>query len=176
MRSNAIRTGLAVAALFGVGACNGTTTGPASAGTVPAGAETIGWSVGPCFGFCPVYSVAVTAQGGVTFDGQRHTAVLGGKTREGGADAYRAIATALAPYRPTTGATTRTQCEQQISDSSAYVVTWTRADGTVTTLQHDGGCRSARNTALVDALKALPQRLGIAAWTKQVTRPGESRG
>ena len=138
--------------------------------------ETIAWSVGPCFGFCPVYKVSVDAKGTVTFDGERHTAVLGRKVREGGPDAHQVIEGALATYRPATGATAQTTCDQKISDSSNYVVTWSRPDGTITTLRHDKGCRSARNDALNAALLALPRRLGIDAWTAQTTRPGVSRG
>jgi hypothetical protein len=166
----------ATAGLFALGACADTTRlSSAPTAAAPFG-ETVAWSVGPCFGFCPVYKVEVDAKGTVTFDGERHTAVLGRKVREGGPDAYRAIADALATYRPTTGATVQTTCEQQISDSSSYVLTWTRPDGTVTTLRHDKGCRSTRNDGLNSALQALPQRLGIAGWAAQTTRAGVSRG
>ena len=138
--------------------------------------ETIAWSVGPCFGFCPVYKVEVDGNGAVRFVGERHTAVLGKKVHEGGPDAYRAIETALAPYRPGTGATINTICEQQISDSSSYVLTWTRSDGTVTTLEHDKGCLSPRHTAPNAVLQTLSRERRIEDWTSQVTRPGDSRG
>lgn len=174
--SGALKSVFAAAALLASGACADTTTLSASSTPVMPVRETIAWTVGPCFGFCPVYKVEVDAAGTVAFDGERHTAVLGRKVRVGGPDAYREIESALATYRPATGATIQTSCDQQISDSSNYVVTWSRPDGTVTTLRHDKGCRSERNDALNAALQSLPQRLGIQDWAAQTTRPGVSRG
>lgn len=171
-----VKFACAVLALSALGGCAETTAPPALGQSTKPTKETIAWSVGPCFGFCPVYKVEVDGNGTVRFVGERHTAVLGQKVREGGPDAYRAIVTALAPYRPSTGATTSTSCEQQMSDSSSYVLSWTRSDGTVTTLKHDRGCLSPRNTALNTALQTLPRQLGIEDWTSQVTRPGDSRG
>lgn len=169
------RSVFASAGLLALCACVDTPP-PAAGAAVEPIRETIAWSVGPCFGFCPVYKVEVGVTGTVTFDGERHTAVLGRRVRDGGPDAYRAIGDALATYRPTTGAAVQTTCDQRMSDGSNYVVTWSRPDGTVTTLRHDKGCRSPRNDALNAALQALPQRLGIDAWAAQTTRPGVSRG
>ncbi|MEG3089532.1 DUF6438 domain-containing protein [Sphingomonas sp. PB4P5] len=154
-----------------LGAC--ATTG-ALAPTAPA--ETISWSIGPCFGFCPVYSVAVSSRGAVTFDGERHTATLGRQERQLSQAAYRAVAASLANYRPARGTTQQTVCEQQISDQSLTRISWTAADGSVTTLEHNKGCRSARNTALEAVIGKLPAMLGIEPWTRQTTRPGVSRG
>lgn len=162
------------AALLSLGACAAPGTPPAT-GTPPA-AETIAVSVGPCFGFCPVYSVAVSPAGTVTFTGERHTAALGVKTREAGPASYRALAAALAAYRPATGTTADTQCDTRISDQSHTRITWTAPDAGVTTLQHDKGCRSAANDRLNALLQDLPARLGIEPWTRQTTRPGVSRG
>jgi len=142
----------------------------------PAPAETIAYSVGPCFGFCPVYRVEVTPSGHIAFDGERHTATLGRQEVEGGTKAYRAIATSLAAYRPATGETAQTQCDQRISDMQHYRIVWTAADGTQTVLEHDKGCRSKTNDGLNKALATLPEALGIADWTRQETRPGVSRG
>ncbi|GEM_PF-4065285 len=50
-------------------------------------AETIAISVGPCFGFCPVYNVTIAPEGAVRFQGLRHTAVLGEMRREAGTEA-----------------------------------------------------------------------------------------
>jgi hypothetical protein len=139
-------------------------------------AETISYSIGPCFGFCPVYKVEVTPAGHVTYEGERHTATLGTKETEGGAKAYSAIAKAVAAYRPTTGQAEQTKCDQSISDMQHYRIVWTATDGTQTVLEHDKGCRSAKNDALNKALEALPAKLGIADWAKQETRAGVSRG
>lgn len=142
----------------------------------PVGAETIRYSVGPCFGFCPVYTVAVTPDGHVAFDGERHTATLGKQEKDGGAQAYRTMSKALAAYRPATGTTADTECESRMSDQQHYRIVWTAADGTETVLQHDRGCRSTQNDQLNKTLEALPSKLGIADWAKQTTRPGVGRG
>ena len=172
MSGNALRMALtSLAAPLALGAC-ATMTPPMATPR----AETIAWSVGPCFGFCPVYSVAIAPDGLVTFDGERHTAMLGRHVRRAGPGAYRTAASTLAAYRPATGATAQTTCEQQISDQSVTRIVWTAADGTTTTLEHNKGCRSARNDMLNGVLQALPRQIGIEPWSKQVTRPGVSRG
>ncbi|ESQ78943.1 DUF6438 domain-containing protein [Asticcacaulis sp. YBE204] len=137
--------------------------------------ETISYSVGPCFGFCPVYAVEVAPSGHLKFTGERHTAEIGPKELDSG-KAYATIAKALNAYRPADGTTAETQCEQRISDQQHYRIVWTKADGTQTVLEHDKGCRSPQNDALNKALEGLPAQLGIEAWTKQTTRPGVSRG
>ncbi len=164
-------TAASLALLAGLGGC-ASLQGPS---TFPAG-ETVSYSVGPCFGLCPVYNVSVTPDGFVRFEGERHTATLGQQERHGGASAYRAISTSLAAYRPATGTTADTECESRMSDQQHYRIVWTAADGTQTVLQHDKGCRSPRNDALNKTLENLPNKLGIADWARQTTRPGVGRG
>lgn len=125
-------------------------------------AETIAVSVGPCFGFCPVYKMWVAPGGAVAFDGERHTAVLGARSRDAGAAAYEGVAAALRPYRPNTGAAAETKCEQRISDQQTYEIRWSGPAGT-TTLSHDKGCRSPSNDRLNAVLASIPGRLGIDA-------------
>ena len=169
-------SGLAVSGLlaFGLSACATLSGAPASTSHAPQ--ETIAYSVGPCFGFCPVYSASVTPAGRVEYKGERHTAVLGNKAREGGARSYTAMSRGLADFRPATGTTAQTQCDQRTTDQQHYRIIWTAVDGTQTVLEHDKGCRSARNDMLNKALDGLPGKLGIGDWVKQTTRPGESRG
>jgi Domain of unknown function (DUF6438) len=61
--------------------------------TAPSGighrTEAITFSVGPCFGFCPVYHASITPGGAVSFAGERHTAVIGDRQRNVGAGADR---------------------------------------------------------------------------------------
>ena len=90
MRSMA-KLACAALGLSALGGCAATTALPVSGQSTKPIKETIAWSVGPCFGFCPVYKVEVDGNGAVRFDGERHTAVLGQKVREGGPDAYSAI-------------------------------------------------------------------------------------
>jgi len=153
----------------GLTACS--TTG----GTADAGKETIAYSLGPCYGFCPVYALEVTPSGHVTFVGERHTAVVGKMEREAGPAAYNTVASALKAYRPAEGTTARTQCDQQATDHSTYGITWTKPDGTRTVLGHDLGCFSPRNTALNKVLQAIPAELGVTDWTQQKTEPGAER-
>jgi hypothetical protein len=138
--------------------------------------ETISYSVGPCFGFCPVYQVEITPSGHVTYTGERHTTLVGVAERESGSGAYKAAASALAAYRPADGMTAQTQCDQRMSDQQNYRITWKKADGTQTVLEHDKGCRSVRNDELNKVLEGLPTKLGIADWAKQKTEAGASRG
>jgi len=139
-------------------------------------AETIAISVGPCFGFCPVYEAAIAPTGAVTFNGMRHTVVLGERQRAAGEASYRALAADLAPYRPQTGTTATVECEAAISDTSTYTITWTDPRGGKTVARHQRGCRGGPGQALDGLLQDLPARLGIEDWAKQITRPGESRG
>ncbi|WP_026173021.1 DUF6438 domain-containing protein [Asticcacaulis benevestitus] len=152
-----------------------TMTAPPSTGTVST-KETISYSVGPCFGFCPVYSLEVTPSGHVAYVGERHTAFVGPKEREAGEGGYNKAAKALAAFRPADGTAADTQCDQRRSDAQNYVITWTKPDGTKTVLQHDRGCMSAKNAELNKVLDELPADLGVAEWAKQLTEPGASRG
>ncbi len=157
-----LRAFAATALLAGLAAC-AATPGPG----VPPVAETIAISVGPCFGFCPVYSLEAAPGGQVVFVGERHTAVEGRRETQAPAGGYAATARALAPFRPATGTSEQTACERQATDMSHYTVVWTAADGTQTTLNHDGGCMSARNARLMEALKATPARLGVEGWVRK---------
>ncbi len=162
------------ALLIALAGCS-TMNAPATGGAGPV-KETISYTVGPCFGFCPVYSLEVSPGGHVAYNGERHTAVIGAKERDAGENAYGDTAKALAAFRPADGATADTQCEQRRTDAQHYVITWTKADGTKTVLQHDRGCMSAKNTELNKALDEIPAKLGVADWAKQQTEPGASRG
>ena len=133
-------------------------------------------SVGPCFGFCPVYDVTVSEKGDVHFSGKRHTAIVGDRDRTAGAAVYGAFARDLAPFRPADGTTARVECTAAISDTSSYTITWTAADGRRTVATHQRGCIGGPGKALDGVLAKLPGDLGIADWAKQTTRPGLSRG
>ena len=141
--------------------------GAPSAGDAKPVEETISYTVGPCFGFCPVYSLKISPAGHVAYVGERHTTVLGAKEREAGEKAYADAAKALAAFRPANGTTADTQCEQRRTDAQHYDVTWTKPDGTKTVLQHDRGCMSAKNNELNKVLDAMPAQLGVSEWTKQ---------
>lgn len=140
------------------------------------GGETIRLSVGPCFGFCPVYDASVTPDGRIFFDGKRHTAVLGKRSLQGGPALYRELAKELLPYRPTTAAETAIDCSAAVSDTSTFTVTWTDMEGAARSAKVESGCPGGPGAVLVKTLRTMPMRLGVADWAKQTTRPDTPRG
>jgi hypothetical protein len=164
-----------LAAAIALSACSTTGTAPAGASKM-AQQGSISYSVGPCFGFCPVYSAVLSPGGTVSFEGKRHTTVLGVRTREAGPMAYAQVSALLAPFRPTSGTTAKTTCEVEASDGSTYQIIWSMGDGRRTVLDHGLGCRSASNDRLNEALRQIPEKLGIADWSQQISRPGAPRG
>ena len=153
----------ASALLLGLAAC----ATPAMDGGQSAQGETISLAVGPCFGFCPVYSVSVAADGAVRFEGERHTTVVGVEEKTVSPAAYQAVARSLATWRPASGTSAQTECEQRASDLPTYTVVWTNAAGETTTLNHDGGCMSETNSRLKAALQAIPGQLGVEPWLER---------
>ncbi|QNE31595.1 hypothetical protein F1C10_06395 [Sphingomonas sp. NBWT7] len=139
-------------------------------------AETITVSVGPCFGFCLVYTVSMAANGEVVFDDARHTAALGERRRKIDAAVYRAIAAELARFRPRAEEQREVACRVKVCDQASYDVTWTGAAGARHVIHAAGGCRDGEGAALEAVLRTLPKRLGIAEWAQQRTYPGTSRG
>lgn len=166
---------IALGATMTLAAC-ATTPGPDALAATRQNAETITVAVGPCFGFCPVYSTAIAPDGVVRFDGQRHTAVLGVRTRSVGVADYRALVRELEAFRPASGTEAVVDCTAAVSDTSAFTVTWTGAAGDKTTATVQSGCPGGPGRALVELLRSLPDRLGTGEWAKQTTRPGTSRG
>jgi hypothetical protein len=165
---------VAIVALFLTGCQSGPRPHPASSPAVAT--DDIKVSVGPCFGFCPVYEVTVSADGTIAFEGVRHTAVLGERRRRTGAGTYRALETALAAYRPARGTTANVECDAAISDTSPYKIEWIEPDGTRTVATHQSRCPSGPGHELDQVLGKIPDQLGIAPWARQTTRPGEGRG
>lgn len=133
-------------------------------------------SVGPCFGFCPVYDVAFDTEGVVRFSGERHTAVLGKRERKGDPATSRALHAELRRFRPAAGTTAIVECTNAVSDTSSYKIIWTEPDGGQTTATAQRGCAGGPGRDLGAILESLPQRLGIAEWAQQTTRSGEPRG
>jgi len=128
--------------------------------------ESIGYSVTPCYGTCPVYTTAVTPEGHVTFEGRHHVAARGRHHREAGPIAFRRMSRALAPYRPRPGTTMATHCKQQLGHQPGYRIVWTARDGSHTVLTHDRGCISPVNAGLNRTMDGLPRLLGINGWIR----------
>lgn len=138
--------------------------------------EEIRISRGPCFGFCPVYSVAVTPAGRVEFEGERHTAVLGPRGHSVGREVYGEVRSALAPLRPETGTERKVPCPAAATDMSVLTVEWIAADGTRTALRHHMGCRDPQGAALEQTVEDQLRRLEVDEWAAQQTWPGDTRG
>lgn len=172
MRRVTSRIFAAAAPLALMGCVAATQTGGATAQVV--GPVTI--SVGPCFGFCPVYKVTVSPDGTINFVGERHTAVLGARRRNGGAATYRGLIAELSTFRPAAGTKVQIACDAVVSDTPGYTITWNDPDVRETIATHQGGCSGGAGQQLDTVLRKLPDRLGIAAWMQQVRRPGVSRG
>lgn len=132
-------------------------------------------SVGPCFGFCPVYDVTVGSDGLVSFEGFRHVAAVGRRQRRADPARFAAVASRLARFRPA-ASDLQEVCESRISDLPSVTITWRDALGGEVVRRHDQGCRSAENDALDAALSASMDELGIADWSAQKTAPGAQRG
>lgn len=156
-----------IAALMGsLAACSTPAIAPANS-TDLANQETIQYTVGPCFGACPVYAVAIRPNGRVEFEGKQHTAVQGTRVLSTEPAIYNQVKSRLKPYRPVEGSTETTQCENQITDQQTYQIVWQKADGRQTVLHHNRGCLSETNRALNEVMDRLPQELGIAGWIKR---------
>jgi hypothetical protein len=166
---------LALFATMTLAACATAPRPSAGTATLPL-PEMITVAVGPCFGFCPVYSTTITPDGVVRFDGQRHTAVLGVRMRSVGVVAYRALARELTAFRPVSGTEAVVDCTAAVSDTSPFTVTWIEAAGHKTMATVQSGCPGGPGQALGELLRGLPDRLGTGEWAKQTTRPGTSRG
>jgi hypothetical protein len=138
--------------------------------------EEIRISRGPCFGFCPVYTVAVTPAGRVDFTGERHTAVLGPRARSAGRETYEAVRKALASARPRTGEARAQPCPSAATDMAQMTVEWIAASGTRTALTYNLGCREPATAKLAQTVEAQLQALQVADWAAQKTWPGDTRG
>lgn len=154
-----------VALLGSLAACSMSAITPANSPDL-ANQEIIQYTVGPCFGACPVYAVTIRPNGRVDFEGKQHTAVQGTRVLPAEPAIYKQVKVRLKPYRPIDGSTETTQCENQITDQQTYQIIWQKADGRQTVLNHNRGCLSETNRALNEVLDRLPQELGIAGWIK----------
>lgn len=146
---------------------------PASPSTA---SEEIRISRGPCFGFCPVYKVAVTPAGRVDFTGERHTTVLGPRSRSVGPAVYEELRKAMQPLRPETGKESVFACSTEATDMSQLTIEWVAANGVRTALTYNMGCRDEAGGALAQTVEDQLRRLEIDGWASQKTWPGESRG
>lgn len=127
----------------------------------------ISYSVGPCYGTCPVYQVAVEADGSTYFNGERHTLVAGTQERKNRARVFRQVRSTLADYQPAMGVTQGTEdCTPRVTDLPQYTVIWTNASYEQAVLEHNTGCHSDRGRELTQTLRSLDGLLGVDAWVR----------
>jgi hypothetical protein len=152
---------LLAAVLVVVTACSRREPTPAAAAPQSRSAVTLERT--PCFGTCPVYTVAISRAGEVTFNGKRHVADTGQATAaipparvdslltELEAGGYFGFADAYVMDSPA--------CGLYATDSPTIVTSATR-DGETKTIRHDRGCSAAP-----PELSQLEQRIDEVAGT-----------
>lgn len=123
---------------------------------------------GPCYGTCPVYSVAIAADGTVTFDGERHVASTGTMTHRIESAAAAALLQSLAAdgfYElADTYVYKAAACGMYHTDAPTVTLTLV-LDGRTKTVQHDQGCRDApeslnRMQARIDSVAGVSRWIG----------------
>ena len=154
-----IRCGLALLAVA-LAACSRRESSPAAA---PENGPAVTLERTPCFGTCPVYTVAISRGGEVTFSGKRHVADTGQVTAtiprervdsllaELEAQGYFGFADAYVMDSPA--------CGMYATDSPTVITSATR-DGETKTIRHDRGCSAAP-----PELSRLEQRIDEVAET-----------
>lgn len=131
---------------------------------------------GPCFGFCPVYEIRTIGPDRVEFSGIRHTAVLGQITKRVSREAVAETTGRLEAYRPTS-TSSHFPCSNEVSDQALYTISWQAAGTAVASqLTFNSGCQTTEGRALKAILDDLPRKLDLETETRQITRPGTSRG
>lgn len=121
----------------------------------------------PCFGGCPVYSVAVSPSGDVTYEGKANVRQLGkasGKVPQKQVEAllvelekagYFSMANRYAASEPTCG---------RYSTDSPSVITSVTVRGRSKRIEHDYGCGAAPGS-LVVLERRIDDVLGSGRWT-----------
>ena len=133
---------------------------------VPSGAPVVALERRPCYGTCPVYTVALYADGTVVFDGRRFVLSMGRHaTRVAARDVSRLVAQfngfgfAALPDKIISGSSA---CGDYASDAPILVITLRQRDAEKT-VEHDRGCSAA--PAFLSVLEqAVDSVAGTARW------------
>lgn len=172
----AIRRGLfrlsALAPAVLLGACAANGDKPATPAPT---ADTISFSAGPCFGFCPSYTVKVEPNGSAVLVPERNISVPGETRFTVTTAQYRRLRDGFAAFRPATGKEKRIgpgeNCERAATDLPEYAIVWKRAGQDDTKLDFHGGCFDPRYARLRAAIAAVPRVLDIEAMLKPPANP-----
>lgn len=166
-----LRSSLTLAVLLSAGCAAPSSTLPGVQAPV---ASSVTVSVGPCFGFCPVFTVEVRSSGEVVFEGLRHTAEIGRRTRQISPATLSELQSVLAPFRAQPAESF--PCTTMVSDQSTITIAWQQAGRTIARRDHDRGCQSPAGEQLERAVADVLARTGVDVWARQVTRPAAQRG
>lgn len=131
---------------------------------IPTDIEGIEYETGPCFGACPVYRIALNADGSGLFEGRRSTGVTGERSFRVTPEEYRAFAARLAPYQPEEAERRYSGpplCAQMATDLPSVTVTWHRPDGGSRLLYFYYGCDMERYQAMAEGLRSAPDLLPV---------------
>ena len=126
----------------------------------------ITYATGPCFGFCPVYTVTVSADGTGRFNGALNTSAKGPRDFKVSPAQFKAFADALAPWRPVGDrriAPGEPGCKQPATDLPSVTVDWKGA-GPAGSLYFYYGCGREAPKGMANALGHAPDALPIAAF------------
>jgi Domain of unknown function (DUF6438) len=122
-----------------------------------------------CFGSCPVYRVAVSRTGAVSYEGKAHVRRVGAATDQIQAErvdallseldeaGYFSFADRYTPAEPT--------CGRYATDSPSAITT-VRLSGRTKRIEHDYGCDAAPGV-LVILERKIDELLNSAQWTGQ---------
>ena len=154
---------LMAAPMLMLAGCSATLHGP----TPPPTAKplTITYATNPCYGFCPVYSVTVSADGTGHFNGIQQTTVTGKRDFSVTPAQFKAFADTLAPWRPVGDKRIvpgEPGCERPVYDLPGVKIIWAGA-GPAGSLDYYYGCMMDAPKGLADALGNAPDKLPIEA-------------
>jgi hypothetical protein len=127
--------------------------------------EGIEYETGPCFGRCPVYRIALNADGSGLIDGRHGTAHQGERSFRISREQYRAFAARLAPYRPRGHDISYSGpplCRQMATDLPSVTVTWHWPNRHPQRMHFYYGCDMERYREMAEQLRDAPSLLPIA--------------
>ncbi len=130
--------------------------------TPDAALSSIDYSLTPCFGFCPAFSLSVDADGTGKYNGQAFVKQRGTSVFSASPEEVAAFVERIAPYRPEDSVSYGYEnCDGPVAtDSPTVTITWHEAGEKPVTLQWYMGCRQPgladNSEALYDAWRELP--------------------
>ncbi len=124
------------------------------------GVRSLSYETSACEGQCPVYRFTVRRDGAGTFEGRRHTAVIGQRSFHATAAQFQALLRHLELVRPDHGSLRiqgATCPDTQSTDQPGVEIVWHEGGGEAQRLYYDYGCAPVR-------LRELAERVGTAPF------------